>query len=96
LERIKIQTRASGNHDDNSHSTVVYLCYDESAHLKRRPLNERANHYIANSHEPDTKVFGDVFIVRLKAANQEPVSLAVEDLDRVGVAAKCTPKAPNL
>lgn len=64
LQRIKVK------HIDND-DDALYLYYDESANLKRRPPNARAWTYAANPHE-DT-LYGDVFVVRIQ--HRQPVSL---------------------
>lgn len=64
--------RVSGDTDNN-----VDMYYDESANLKYRPLNKRANHYVNG----DESIHGDVFLVCMQE-NQQPSSLTMDALEK--------------
>lgn len=75
LERIKIRT-------EEQNESVVYMYYDESAHLKQRPANERANQMLSKAcaREEQITVYGEVFLARLSQQNLEPVALALDEI----------------
>jgi len=63
-------------------SDYISMYFDESAPLKRRPLNSRANQYLraANPKNNDETIYGNVFLACLQ--EKEPVSLAIDALEK--------------
>jgi len=75
LERIKIRR-------EEQNGSVVYMYYDESAHLKQRPTNERANQMLLNvcDQEEQITIYGDIFIARLSQQNHQPIPLGLDEI----------------
>lgn len=60
VQRVKVAGFSNDCSDGDPSS--IYMYWDESAHLKHRPLNSRAVHYVRHVAQNED-IYGDVFLV---------------------------------
>jgi hypothetical protein len=85
LERVKLFEDKNTSESGTATTTVIiiYMYYDDSAHLKQRPINQWATKYSRDKNDGAT-IYGDVFLAKMSMSNAElqPIPLDFEALQK--------------